>query len=187
MKLVYLALFGLALGACAHNPPQASRGDESPGISTTHDTPQKLVLPSTAEINGPSGVHGDMVFTSEGKTIHVVGEFTGLPANSEHGLHVHENGSCDGEKFAGAGSHFNPWKTKHGGDHTKMRHAGDLGNITADAKGYAKLDVHISSLPNMELFGGKSVIVHAGKDDESSQPAGNSGDKIACGLIQQKM
>lgn len=186
MKLaVFGALLSLTMSACAHKPTQATTAEAYPPAAK--EPPETAPRPSTAEISGPSGVKGEIAFKDEGKTIHVVGEFTGLPPNTTHGIHVHENGSCDGDKFAAAGSHYNPWKTKHGGEQTKMRHAGDLGNIVADANGVAKLDERIPSTREIGTFGGKSVIIHAGQDDEHSQPAGNSGDKIACGLIKQKL
>ena len=188
MKLVLMTLAALSLGACASNPkpPLATRSDALPAV--TNEPPIPVAPnPSTAEVSGPHGVTGTMVFTNEGKTLHVLGEFNGLKPNTEHGIHIHENGSCEGKAFANAGSHFNPWKTKHGGENSKMRHAGDLGNLMSDDKGYAKIDERIPTGPDVGVFGGKAVILHAGRDDEKSQPAGNSGEKIACGLIKEKM
>jgi len=185
MKTVFLILIGLTLGACAHRPPQPTTADAYP--PGTQEPPAKPEPGSNIEVSGPSGVKGNVVIKDEGKTIHVVGSFTGLAPNSVHGLHVHENGSCEGENFASAGGHFNPWKTKHGGAKSKMRHAGDLGNIVADADGNAKIDERIPSGPGLDSFGGKSLVIHARQDDEHSQPAGGSGDRIACGLIKQRM
>jgi Cu-Zn family superoxide dismutase len=171
--------------ACASKPPSAER-ETLPTIA--HEPPPTLPAPSTSELNGHQGsqVHGTLIFTNEGKTVHVVGEFAGLKPNSEHGLHVHEKGSCDGERFEGAGGHFNPASMKHGGANTKMRHAGDLGNVKADDKGHATIDARIPNGPEVDTFGGKSVILHAKTDDLKSQPAGNSGDRIACGLVIQQ-
>ncbi len=189
MKFAVIALAALSLAACAHKepkPPQPVRADALPPSVGEPPIP-RAPNPATSEINGPNGAHGAMVITNEGKELHIIAEFTGLPANKDLGIHIHENGSCDGEGFKAAGGHFNPWKTKHGGDHTKNRHAGDLGNLHTDAKGYAKLDVKVSQGPDVGVFGGKSVIVHGGRDDYKTQPSGNSGDRIACGLIIEKM
>ena len=175
----------LLFSACAHNAPSAER-ETLPAI--THETPPLIPPPSTTEVSGLPGstVKGAAVFKNEGKTVHVLAEFTGLAPNSEHGIHIHENGSCDGADFAGAGGHYNPSSINHGGPHSKKRHAGDLGNLTADANGYAKLDMKIPNGPDVGSFGGKSLVVHAKADDLHSQPAGNSGDRIACGIIKMQ-
>jgi Cu-Zn family superoxide dismutase len=186
MKIVLLSLTLLSLAACSHHPPQPTRADAMPAIAQEPPV-QRAPNPATSVISGPSGVKGSMVITNIGKNVHIVGEFTGLAPNSEHGVHIHENGTCDGDGFKAAGAHFNPWKTKHGGDDTKMRHAGDLGNIKADANGYAKLDVKVQTGSDIGVFGGKSVIIHAKRDDAKTDPSGNSGDRIACGLIVEKM
>lgn len=186
MKTILSSIFVLiAAAGCASKAP--TTGDATlPNVA--HEPPPPPPAPSTSELKGHKGskVHGTAVFTAEGDKVHVVAEFTGLKPNSEHGLHVHETGSCDGKKFEGAGGHFNPASMEHGGPDSKVRHAGDLGNVKADAKGHAKIDERIAMSPGVETFGGKSLVLHAKADDEHSNPAGNSGDRIACGLITQQ-
>lgn len=189
MTLIRFALGAAAslllFSACAHNAPSAAP-ETLPTIA--HEPPAPMPPPSTSEINGLPGstVRGTAVFKNEGKTVHVLAEFTGLAPNTKHGIHIHEKGSCDGAKFEGAGGHYNPSSINHGGPHSKKRHAGDLGNLTSDANGYAKLDIRIPNGPDVDSFGGKSLVLHAKPDDLHSQPAGNSGDRIACGLIKMQ-
>ena len=114
---------------------------------------------------------------------------TGLTPNSEHGFHIHDNGDCSKADFTSAGGHFNPSQQAHGmqeGEH----HVGDMPNLTADKMGNvnAKFMLHTASLTPDALNNvmGRAVIIHANPDDFKSQPAGNSGPRIACGVIVEK-
>ena len=188
MKFVLPIIAAVSLAACAHthNPPAESNNPNGATQSITHEPPPPPPFPSMTEIAGPKGIKGELNFIAEGAGIHVIGSFSGLKPNSVHGLHVHENGKCDGPKYESAGGHFNPAKTNHGASDSKMRHAGDLGNVTADAKGEAAIDINIPMNPLNDTFGGKSVILHAKTDDLHTNPSGNSGDRVACGLIVTK-
>jgi superoxide dismutase, Cu-Zn family len=123
--------------------------------------------------------HGDGPVT-------VIADLTGLTPG-EHGFHIHEKGDLSAPDLASVGGHFNPEGHAHGGPDSSEHHAGDLGNITADNSGHARLkatlhDVTIDGSHNPII--GRSVVVHAGTDDLKSQPAGNSGKKIGAGIIQ---
>ena len=103
----------------------------------------------------------------------------------KHGLHIHEKGDCSAPDAASAGAHFNPAHSHHGGPDTAERHAGDFGNVEADASG--KVHVELKD-KNMKLSGpdsimGKSVVVHEKEDDLKTDPSGNSGARVACGMI----
>jgi len=107
----------------------------------------------------------------------------------EHALHFHQNAKCDAPDFKSAGPHFNPDNKKHGFDNPEGHHAGDNANFTVDASGKAKFktvnkDVNLDD-DSHSLFanGGTSIIVHAKADDQKTDPAGNAGDRIACGVI----
>ena len=117
--------------------------------------------------------------------IKVITTATGLKPGSVHGYHIHENGKCEGPDFKSAGEHFNPMESKHGGPAAGVNHMGDLGNLVADKKGIAKSEVIIRSAAKDSLaqYSGKSVIIHANADDMATQPSGDSGDRIACGVI----
>lgn len=107
----------------------------------------------------------------------------------EHGIHIHEKGDCSAQDASSAGEHFNPLAHKHGGPESSERHPGDFGNIRIPANGIAKLEIRIKDSDKGFTWNqiiGKSIIIHAGKDDLVSQPSGNSGDRIACGVIRAR-
>jgi Cu-Zn family superoxide dismutase len=108
-----------------------------------------------------------------------------------HGIHVHTVGKCEGPAFTSAGGHLNPTSKKHGKDNPEGPHAGDLLNIQVQASGDSKAslldpNVTLGDGPN-SLFheGGTSIVIHEKTDDYKTDPAGNSGARIACGVIVQ--
>jgi Cu-Zn family superoxide dismutase len=131
-----------------------------------------------------SKVEGKVIFTVKGDEILITGEITGLTPGM-HAFHVHEFGDCSAPDAMSAGAHFNPDKKPHGGPHADERHVGDLGNIQADADGKVTLDMRdkMIRLQGPHSIIGRSLIVHAVADDLKSQPAGNAGARIACGVI----
>jgi superoxide dismutase, Cu-Zn family len=131
-----------------------------------------------------SKVNGTIHFTQKDDYVEISGEVTGLSPGL-HGFHIHEYGDCSAMDASSAGGHFNPTHMPHAGADDANRHVGDLGNIKADESG--KAVVHMTDTMT-QLHGphsiiGRSVIVHAGTDDLKSQPAGNSGARVACGVI----
>jgi Cu-Zn family superoxide dismutase len=132
-----------------------------------------------------NNVSGTITFTEVADGVQVHAEVTGLTPG-KHGFHVHEFGDCTTADASSAGAHFNPTKQPHGAPDETARHVGDMGNIEADTSGAAKLDYldHNMSLANDERsIIGRSVVVHAKGDDLKSQPAGDSGARVACGVI----
>lgn len=114
----------------------------------------------------------------------------GLPEGF-HGVHVHAVGKCEGPEFTTAGAHFNPAGKVHGTLSTNGPHAGDLGNLEVKKDGTGLLSVttpHLSLVPgastNVAASGGLAIVIHAQKDDEKTDPTGNSGARIACGVIK---
>ncbi len=103
----------------------------------------------------------------------------------EHGFHVHEVGDCSAPDASSAGGHFNPTHSHHSGPDSRMKHAGDLGNLVANADGVVETDREYSglSLEGNEGIRGRSLIVHALRDDFVTDPSGNSGSRVACGVI----
>lgn len=108
----------------------------------------------------------------------------------EHAIHFHEKGSCKGPKFESAGGHFAPLKNAHGFDHKDGHHAGDMPNLVVLADGTVKTELintavtlgkGVNSLVKKE---GTALVIHSGADDYKSQPAGNAGDRFACGEIK---
>jgi len=144
---------------------------------------------AVAELSPTQGnsVRGLVHFTETSKGVRVVANVTGLTPGL-HGFHVHETGDCSAPDAKSAGGHFNPSQAEHGGPDAPARHAGDLGNMTANASGiasYERVDKQLSfDGPNSIL--NRAVIVHAAADDLKGQPAGNAGARVACGVIQAK-
>ena len=133
-----------------------------------------------------NNVAGNVVFVQEGRKLFVIAEVTGLKPGP-HGFHVHEKGDCSAADFSSAGGHFNPDSQPHGNPATGVHHAGDMPLLVADASGKATARAELRSMTvggGASDVVGKSVVVHADVDDFRSQPAGNSGARIACGVIK---
>ncbi len=129
---------------------------------------------------------GEVRFTQQGARLAVVARVSGLKPNQAHGFHVHEKGDCSSPDATSAGGHFNPGGAPHGGPGVP-HHAGDMPSLAADAQGNAQARFTIDgSLAGdaAPAFAGKAVIVHAMPDDYATQPTGNSGARIACGVIR---
>ncbi len=134
-----------------------------------------------------SSAQGTVLFVEEKGGVRVTAEVTGLTPGS-HGFHLHEKGDCSAPDGSSAGGHFNPAGKTHGGPDARDHHAGDLGNLDANEMGKAHLDVvsHDLKFEGEHSFVGRAVIVHAGKDDLVTQPTGNAGARVACGVIERK-
>lgn len=132
-------------------------------------------------------VAGTVTFTEVQNGVRIVAEVRGLKPNTEHGFHIHEFGDCSAEDFSSAGGHYNPWNATHGGPETdqERHHAGDLGNLEANAQGVARKELVMEniSLARRNPILGRAVVIHAGPDDLKTDPAGDSGARIACGVI----
>jgi Cu-Zn family superoxide dismutase len=156
-----------------------------------------VIKPSAAATTQPtmSNVTGVVTFTQVADGVLVVAEIKGLTPNTKHGFHLHEKGDLSAPDLSSAGAHYNPMGLTHGGappGHDEMtimqRHIGDLGNLTSDAQGNASARL---TMPNCSIGGenslvGRSVIVHAKEDDLKTDPSGNSGGRVAGGVIQMK-
>ncbi|CAN5871058.1 N/A [soil metagenome] len=126
----------------------------------------------------------------EGAGVRISIRVTNLTPGQEHGLHVHETGRCDPPGFETAGGHFAPAGRQHGFENPQGPHAGDLPNIRANQEGVADTSFVTSSVSltqgvatSLIRTGGTALMVHAGPDDYRTDPSGNSGDRIACGVI----
>lgn len=131
-----------------------------------------------------SQVRGVVTFTAVADGVRVVAEVDGLTPG-DHGFHIHQWGDCSAPDATSAGGHFNPTAHPHGGPVAAERHAGDLGNLTADETGkarYDRVDSHLT-LTGAQSVIGRSVIVHEKADDLKTQPTGAAGGRVACGVI----
>jgi Cu-Zn family superoxide dismutase len=128
---------------------------------------------------------GEVTFEQMGDKVRVVAQVINLKPNQEHGFHIHEVGDCSSGDGMSTKGHFNPFGKPHGRGHE--RHAGDLPALKADAKGRAQLTVDLDIVtlsPGPANIVGRAVIVHADPDDYTTQPTGNAGARIACGVIK---
>jgi len=134
----------------------------------------------------PNPTTGRVSFTPLDYGVRVAGEVRGLPPGTEHGFHIHEKGDC-GDNGNASGGHFNPTGGTHGKFAAPGSHAGELPSLVADANGVARfsVDVHAISLTEGALGNvvGRALVVHRDRDDFTTQPAGNSGPRIACAVI----
>ena len=143
---------------------------------------------AVAEMKPTAGnaVAGTVRFEQSGSKVVVTAAITGLKPSSEHGFHVHEKGDCSAPDATSAGGHFNPAGRPHGHHGKAERHAGDMPNLRADASGTARVTWETDLLSvgsgSADVIG-RSVVIHRDPDDYASQPAGNSGPRLSCGLI----
>ncbi|HEY2094767.1 MAG TPA: superoxide dismutase family protein [Thermoanaerobaculia bacterium] len=169
MKKLSLALIPTALflfAACAH-------------------TPQPMATTTLAPL-GSATAHGHVHFQQQKDgTVEVTVDLTGLAPNTTHGFHVHDKASCADFGNA-AGGHYNPTNAPHGAPDAASHHAGDFGNVTSDASGevHTTFMTHSITVGGMNDVNGHAVILHANPDDLTSQPSGNAGPRIACGVVQ---
>lgn len=187
-----LLVTALVLTAAACQPAEEPADEMETGEMETEEvTPEPTPAPeirAMADLQSAEGanVTGTVTFSEQaGGQIQVVARVEGLEPG-EHGFHVHETGACDPPAFTSAGDHFAPAGNPHGALDDPQSHAGDLGNITVGDDGVGTLDIttgKISLGGGQNSILGKAVVVHAGEDDLTSQPSGDSGDRVACGII----
>jgi Cu-Zn family superoxide dismutase len=130
---------------------------------------------------------GTVNFVQKGDKVAVTAKVSGLTPGS-HGFHLHEKGDCSSGDGMSAGGHFNPQGKPHARPTTPERHAGDMPMLVADASGNASLTVELDVITigaGATDIVGRSVIVHKDPDDFTTQPTGNSGARVACGVIRK--
>ena len=141
--------------------------------------------PGAPLINASGQTIGSIVATQVDDGVAFRVRATSLPPGV-HGIHVHPIGRCDPPDFATAGTHWNPTGREHGINNPKGPHAGDMPNVTVAANGVLQETVTLPNATMTQLLDadGSSIMIHAQADDYVSQPAGNSGPKIACAVIR---
>lgn len=202
-SLVLAAGVAAALAACQPDPepPVTGKNDNSAAPAAATEVPAasepavraqgaaRNLQTARAELQArsDSDVAGALDIEEENGFLRMHGEITGLTPGV-HGLHIHEVGDCSAPDASSAGEHFAAQGMQHGAptQAVAQHHAGDLGNIVADSSGIASIDIIDStlSLSGRDAIAGRAVVVHAQPDDLTSQPSGNSGDRVGCGVIE---
>lgn len=158
------------------------------GCATLGDMPTKRVASATLRLaNGAPA--GEAFITASGEQLTLTVAAIGLPSGA-HGIHLHTTGSCDAPTFASAGGHLNPAGHQHGTANPAGSHLGDLPNLIANTAGLASLSATLNGLRSdteSALFDGDgtALVIHAAPDDYKTDPSGNSGTRIACGVIKR--
>ena len=177
----------VALAGCASTSPVAKPAAASPMKPMTGISTAQLAEVNLASASG-SIVSGQLTLVPMQGGVHVTGDIGGFGPGTSHGFHIHEKGDCSAADASTAGGHFNPAVQPHGRAEQGAHHAGDIDNIVANAKGVAKIDAHILGISLGGGAGndiaGRAFVVHAAADDYTSQPAGNAGARLACGVIK---
>ena len=172
----------MVIAACEPAPDQDSVATEAP-------LDARIGNVATAELRPSSGstVSGSVNFAQLDEALRIEATVSGLTPG-EHGLHLHENGDCSAADASSAGGHWSPDDDPHGAptDHPTEHHAGDLGNLTAGSGGMGNLVQEDAELTLIGEYGvvGRAVVVHRGADDLQSQPAGDAGEPVACGVVE---
>jgi len=158
-------------------------------LSACATTPAPVAT-AKAELKPTAGntAAGTVTFTQTGDKLKVTLTATGVPAGL-HGFHVHETGDCSAPDAMSAGGHFNPAGVSHGGPGAGAKHAGDFGNVTANESGNVSFELEVPVAQLTVTAGaahnvvGRGIILHAAPDDLTTQPTGNAGKRLACGVV----
>lgn len=173
----------LALAACSSAPPKKTPLPPPVAAVSTAAMAESNLSPASASL-----VSGRLALVPESGGVHITGVIGGLQPLQQPGFHVHERGDCSAVDATSAGNHFNPTQQPHGRAGAGPHHLGDMDNLRADAQGRANVDIHLRGVTlgggAANDIAGRALIVHAQSDDHRSQPAGNAGARIACGIIR---
>ena len=187
----------LSLAACDRPAAETTADTAAPAATAASSTPApEPAAPSapataaaaaTLAATQDNAVAGDLRLAAADGGVRITGTVSGLTAGSEHGFHVHETGDCSAPDASSAGGHFNPTASAHGKVGQAPHHAGDTDNLTADAQGNGQVDRMLQGATLGDGAAtdvvGKAVVVHAKPDDYTTQPSGDAGDRLACGVI----
>ncbi len=155
--------------------------------ATHYFSKPNTIAKAVLEARSGSEVSGEVSFEEKKDKVVVSVNLKGLKPNSEHGFHVHEKGDCSAPDASSAGGHFNPDGHSHGHPDQTKRHAGAMKNLRTDPQGNVVMAFEVDTIRlNISKYGilNRALIVHANPDDYTSQPVGNAGGRLACGIIR---
>jgi Cu/Zn superoxide dismutase len=179
------------LAACSREQPAGAPRQPDTAAPTMAEkaTPAESAAEAVAQIAPTQGntVTGALALAQSPEGVHITGSIQGLKPDAEFGFHVHEKGDCTAPDGSSAGGHFNPTQAQHGNPTGATHHAGDMLNIKSNGEGVAQVDVTAAGTslhgdPGTDVMG-KAIVVHESPDDYTTQPSGNSGKRVACGVI----
>lgn len=183
--VVTLGVTGAAAVGCSTRPRelgQPGKDETSQGVGQVVTSAVCVIAPTQVGQGCRGLVRFEVV---KGGALRIVADVAGLSPNKAHGFHIHEFGDLTSPDAMSAGAHYALGGQPHGGPTSSTKHEGDLGNLVADARGEAHLELVVPGLSLSERAPvlGRAVIVHQGPDDLRSQPAGNAGARIGAGVI----
>jgi Cu-Zn family superoxide dismutase len=198
-NFVSFVAVGLLLAACGRKEDAAPMTDapapagDGPAVATSTEPSTTSSAEATAgaavQLSPTQGntANGGLKLTAAGTGVKMSGMLQGLKPDSEFGIHFHEKGDCSAPDATSAGAHFNPTNQQHGNPQAQPHHAGDMLNVKSDAQGVAEVsidnpDVSLQTGQPNDIIG-KALVLHAKPDDYKTQPSGDSGDRIACGVV----
>jgi superoxide dismutase, Cu-Zn family len=172
-------LLAIVVAGCVSTPP--------PSPPPAKTLPFQFAKVNLSPASGTL-VSGSLRIIAQADGVYLTGEIGGLGRGRMHAIHIHETGDCSAADASSAGAHFNPAAAPHGRAGSSKHHAGDMDNLVANDAGVARVEANVRG---MMLGGGgptdiirRAVIVHANADDYTTQPTGNAGARIACGVIE---
>lgn len=182
IRLPLTSLAVLSLAACTQ-PVTKPEPPPAPVAVSTAQQAEANLSPASASL-----VSGRVALVPQADGVHITGVIGGLPRGKQAAFHVHEKGDCSAVDASSAGGHFNPAAQPHGRAGSGAHHAGDMDNVQANDEGVANVDVHLHGVTlgggAANDIAGRALVVHADADDYHSQPAGNAGARVACGVIR---
>jgi Cu-Zn family superoxide dismutase len=168
------------------DPPITPETGPADPAMTAMTTPKSVRIDMT-ELQG-SGISGALTASPAGNGVRIHGRLSRSDALAEHAIHVHENGDCSAPDGSSAGNHFNPAGASHGHPERVPHHAGDLPNLKSDPDGQLIVDIYDEELQlgtgSATDILGRALVLHEKADDYATQPSGDSGGRIACGVIR---
>lgn len=183
--LATLTAMGLALAACGAETTNDTVVGTGMDNAVTEVTDEMAPRTATAMLRDAQGNEiGSATATAVGEQVEIALTARNLEAGTR-GVHVHTTGQCDAPGFTTAGGHWNPTGAQHGSENPQGAHAGDMPNLTvaADGTASATFTLPAGNFDGLMDADGSAIVIHAGADDLRTDPAGDSGDRIACGVF----